>query len=349
MFNAGINIDIGIDLGTCSTIIYASNKGVVLEEPSVVATDAVSGEVVAAGTDALVMLGRTHNGLNVIYPLEHGVISDFNLTEKMIRLFLTKAMGAKLFKPTVVVCLPGNVTHIEQRAVIDAIMFAGAKRVFPIEESVAAAIGAGMDISIPHGCMVVDVGGGTTDIAVISLSGISVSESVKKAGISFDEDIIKYVRSKFKILIGRRMAEQIKLTVGCVFPLENNLTMEAKGRNLRTGLPQKFTITSFHVLEAVSDTAADILSSVQRVLEKTPPELIGDVLTDGIILTGGGCLIRGMAEMLQKGTGVNVKVSDNAQKCVSIGTGESLKYINLLSDSVYSYRTLIAPSNVYRI
>ena len=338
------NIDIGIDLGTCTTIIYSSMRGILLDEPSVVAIDTVTNEVIAAGSEALVMLGRTHRGLNVVYPLDRGVISDFSLTEKMLQMFLNKALGNKILKLRVVVCMPSNVTDIEQRAVIDAIMSSGAKRVVPIEESVAAAIGAGIDISLPHGNMVIDIGGGTTDIAIISLNGIAVSDSIKVAGSSFDNDIIKYIRQKFNVLIGRNMAEIIKMTIGCVYPLPEALSMEAKGRNLRTGLPQKFTITSSHVLEAVSDSAAEILTSVQHVLEKTPPELIGDVLNDGIILTGGGCLIKGMSQMIKQGTGVDVILDDNARKCVSIGTGESLKYINYLSESIYSYRTLLGAS-----
>ncbi len=331
-------VDIGIDLGTSTTLFYLNGKGVVLQEPSVVAVDTRTGKLIAAGKDAYQMLGRTHRGIKAAFPLSEGVISDFDLTAQMITEFLKKVCGNRIVKPRVVVCMPSSVTEVERRALEDAIVSAGARKVCPIEEPVAAAIGAGIDIAAPHGCMVVDIGGGTTDVAVISLNGISVTESIKTAGNDFDEAIIRYLRRRYSILIGGRMAEKLKMSVGCVWPPEEKRTDTAKGRNLLTGLPQSITVSTDDMLEALEEPAQMILSAIQRVLETTPPELIGDIFTDGIVLTGGGGLIDGLDKLITSKTGVACRIPEDAVSCVARGTGMSVKYIDVLSNQDYRMR-----------
>jgi len=320
--------DIGIDLGSSYIRIYISGSGIVLREASVITVDTYTDEITAVGQQAYEMLGKTSERFNVVYPMKGGVISDYLLTEQMITYFVKKVCGTMVFMPRVVVCIPGQVTEVEKRAVLDAIRAAGARKVCLIEEPVAAAIGAGVDISSPHGCMVVDIGGGTTDMAVLSLSGISISDSLKVAGKSFDDAIVKYIRRKYSIHIGDRTAEKVKKTIGCLYPFDEPKTYRVKGRNALTGLPQWVDVSSDEMLEAMLEPAKMIVSTVQNMLEETPPELATDVYTDGIFLTGGCAQIYGFDKLISKKTRLDVYVAENPQDCVVLGTGKALKYID---------------------
>ena len=325
------NRDVGIDLGTSSVLILL-RKGVVLSEPSVVALDKESGRLLKVGTDAQKMLGRTPGNIVAIRPLREGVISDYDMTERMIKEFLRKISGFRLSKPRIVMCVPSGITEVEERAVIDAGKQAGARRVYLIEEPVAAAIGAGIDISKPEGNMVVDVGGGTSDIAVISLGGIVESTSIKIAGDQFDEAIIKYIRRKHNVLIGERTAEELKISIGCVHPRDEEIQAEVKGRDLMTGLPRVFTVSSSEMLEAFDEVTTRIVEAVHYVLERTPPELVADISTNGIVMTGGGSLIWGFDKLLETKTGIETHIAEDAASCVAIGTGKSLEWINDMQD-----------------
>ena len=285
--------DSGIDLGTASVLVYVKDKGIVIREPSVVAIDKNNGRVMKVGIEAQEMIGRTPGSIVAIKPLKDGVISDYESTEKMLKYFIGKVNMSKLFKPRVIVCVPSGVTEVEQRAVIDATMHAGARSVHIIEEPIAAAIGAGIDIAKPYGSMIVDIGGGTTDIAVISLGGIVTSESIKVAGDKFDEALIKYLRKKYNIAIGDRTAEEIKKQVGSVYFRDETISCTVKGRSLVSGLPQTITISSEETFEAFEEPVSRICEAIHTVMENTPPELIGDISTRGITLTGGGSLICG--------------------------------------------------------
>ena len=324
--------DIGIDLGTATVLVYLKGKGIVLNEPSVVAVDRVTGKLVAVGTEAQETLGRTPGNIVAIRPLREGVISDYEMTECMIKEFIRKVQGFRLFKPNVVICVPSIITEVEERAVIDAGTQAGAKRVFLIEEPVAAAIGAGIDITKPNGNLVVDVGGGTTDIAVISLGGVVESTSIKIAGDKFDEAIIKYIRRKHNALIGERTAEQIKKNIGCVYPRSEEEIMEVKGRCLMTGLPRTFTVSSTEVLEALEEVSSAIVEAIHSVLERTPPELTGDISSNGIVMTGGGSLICGFDKLVASKTGIPTRVADEAVSCVAYGTGNCLENLSRMQD-----------------
>ena len=324
--------DIGIDLGTATVLVYVKGKGIVLNEPSVVAVNKVAGKLVAVGTEARETLGRTPDNIIAIRPLREGVISDYEMTELMIKEFIRKVQGFRLFKPNVVICVPSIITEVEERAVIDAGTQAGAKRVFLIEEPVAAAIGAGLDISRPNGNLVADIGGGTTDIAVISLGGIVESTSIKIAGDKFDEAIIKYVRRKHNALIGERTAEQVKKTIGCVYPRTEEEIMEVKGRCLMTGLPRTFTLSSSEILEALEEVSSAIVEAIHSVLERTPPELTGDISSNGIVMTGGGSLIWGFDKLVASKTGIPTRVADEAVSCVAYGTGNCLENLASMQD-----------------
>ena len=324
--------DIGIDLGTATVLVYLKGKGIVLNEPSVVAVDRVTGKLIAVGSEAQETLGRTPGNIVAIRPLREGVISDYEMTECMIKEFIRKVQGFRLFKPNVVICVPSIITEVEERAVIDAGTQAGAKRVFLIEEPVAAAIGAGIDITKPNGNLVVDVGGGTTDIAVISLGGVVESTSIKIAGDKFDEAIIKYVRRKHNALIGERTAEQVKKTIGCVYPRTEEEIMEVKGRCLMTGLPRTFTVSSTEVLEALEEVSSAIVEAIHSVLERTPPELTGDISSNGIVMTGGGSLICGFDKLVASKTGIPTRVADEAVSCVAYGTGNCLENLSRMQD-----------------
>lgn len=323
--------DIGIDLGTASVIIHVRGKGIVLREPSVVAIDRTSGKILKVGVEAQEMLGRTPGNIIAIRPLRDGVISDYETTERMLKYFIKKVNGRTLFKPNVIVCVPSRINEVEERAVRDAAINAGARSVELIEEPMAAAIGAGIDIMRPRGAMVIDIGGGTADVAVLSLGDVVVSESVKSAGDKFDDSIVRYVRKRFNVLIGERTAEDIKIKISCLSPRPEKLSLTVKGRCISTGLPREFTINSDDTIEALSDTANQILEAVHDVLSRTPPELIGDISTDGIVITGGGGLIYGFDRLIAAKMGISVYVAEDAVSCVAKGTGGALDYIADLS------------------
>lgn len=320
--------DIGIDLGTASILVYVKGKGVVLKEPSVVAFDRDTNKIEAIGEEAREMLGRTPGNIVAVRPLRQGVISDYTVTEKMMRYFIRKAVGRKGFrKPLISVCVPSGVTEVEKKAVEDATFQAGARDVKIIEEPIAAAIGAGIDISKACGNMIVDIGGGTTDIAIISLGGTVVSTSIKIAGDDFDEAIVRYMRKKHNLLIGERTAEDIKIQVGTCYPLSEPMTMDIRGRNLVTGLPKTVTVNSEETEEALKESTMQIVEAVHSVLEKTPPELAADVADRGIVLTGGGSLLRGLEELLESHTGINTMTADDPMTCVAIGTGKYVEFL----------------------
>lgn len=330
----GFSPDIGIDLGTASVLVYVKGKGIVLQEPSVVAIDTSTNKVLAVGEEAQKMLGRTPGNIVAIRPLKDGVISDYDVTEKMLKHFIEKVTGGvglfKFFKPQIIVCVPSGVTEVEKRAVIDATMEAGAREVYLIEEPIAAAIGAGIEISQPNGSMVVDIGGGTSDVAVISLGGIVVSTSIKIAGDKFDEAIVKHMRKKHSILIGERTAEQIKMEIGSAYPRDKEIFMEVRGRNLVSGLPETIKVSSEETLEALRESVAQIADAVHYVLEKTPPELSADISDKGILMTGGGSLLWGLDKLIAKRTGIKVYIAEEAISCVAKGTGEALNSIKVL-------------------
>ncbi|MCF2554861.1 rod shape-determining protein [Faecalicatena contorta] len=322
-------VDIGIDLGTASILVYVKGKGVILKEPSVVAFDRDTNEVKAIGEEARLMLGRTPGNIVAIRPLRQGVISDYTVTEKMIKYFVQKALGKRTFKkPRISICVPSGVTEVESKAVEEAAYAAGAREVRLIEEPVAAAIGAGIDISRPCGNMIVDIGGGTSDIAVISLGGTVVNTSLKLAGDDFDEAIVRYVRKKHNLLIGERTAEDIKIKIGTTYPLVENEVMEVRGRNIVTGLPKTVTVTSAETEEALREPAGQIVEAVISVLERTPPELSADILDRGIVLTGGGSMLRGLEELIEERTGINTMTADEPMQVVAIGTGQ---FVELMS------------------
>lgn len=325
--------DIGIDLGTASVLVYIKGKGVVLNEPSVVAIDKNTGRLLKVGAEAQAMLGRTPGNIVAIRPLRDGVISDYDMTERMLKEFIRKVIGGfHLFPPRIMVCVPSGITEVEERAVIDAGRQAGARRVYLIEEPVAAAIGAGIDITKPDGHMVVDIGGGTSDIAVISLSGVVESASIKVAGDQFNESIVKYMRRKHNILIGERTAEQMKMEIGCVYPKEEEATIEIKGRCLMTGLPKTITVNSTEMMEAFEEPVERILEAVHNVLERTPPELVADISNNGIVMTGGGSLVDGFDKLITARTGIHTVVAEDAISCVAEGTGKSLDSLGDMQD-----------------
>ena len=321
-------VDIGIDLGTASVLVYVKGKGVVLKEPSVVAYDRETNEVKAIGEEARLMLGRTPGNIIAVRPLRHGVISDYTITEKMIKYFILKALGRRTFKkPRICICVPSGVTEVEKKAVEEATFAAGAREVHLIEEPVAAAIGAGIDISKACGNMIVDVGGGTSDIAVISLGGTVVNTSIKIAADDFDEAIVRYMRKKHNLLIGDRTAEEIKIKIGTTYPLAEIEKLEVKGRNLVTGLPKTVLVTSSETEEALKEISGQIVEAVISVLEQTPPELSADVLDRGILLTGGGSMLRGLEELIEEKTGIHTITAEDPLKVVAVGTGQYAEYI----------------------
>ena len=327
-----IGKDIGIDLGTASVLVYIKGKGVVLREPSVVAMDKNTGKLLSVGAEAEAMLGRTPGNIVAMRPLRDGVISDYDMTERMLKEFIKKTTTFSLFKPRLLICVPSGITEVEERAVVDAGIQAGARRAYLIEEPVAAAIGAGIDITKPDGHMIVDIGGGTADIAVISLGGVVESASIKTAGDKFDEAVVKYVRRKHNVLIGDRTAEEMKKTIGCVFPRPEEVTMEVKGRCLLTGLPRVFSVTSNEMIEAFEEVTGRILEAIHAVLERTPPELVADISTNGIVMTGGGSLVWGFDKLVESNTGIETHVADDAISCVAYGTGKSLDSLDQMQD-----------------
>lgn len=324
--------DIGIDLGTASILVYVKGKGVVLKEPSVVAFDRDTNRIKAIGEEARLMLGRTPGNIVAVRPLRQGVISDYTVTEKMLKYFIQKAVGKQRFrKPLISICVPSQVTEVERKAVEDAAFQAGARDVKIIEEPIAAAIGAGIDIARPCGNMIVDIGGGTSDIAVISLGGTVVSASIKIAGDDFDDAIVRYMRKKHNLLIGERTAEDIKIRIGSAYPRPESVTVDVRGRNLVTGLPKTITVTSEETEEALKDTTSQIVEAVHSVLEKTPPELAADIADRGIVLTGGGSLMYGLEELIESKTGITTMTAEDPMTAVAIGTG---RYVEFLSGEV---------------
>lgn len=322
--------DIGIDLGTATVIAYVKGKGIVLREPSVVAVDSNTNDVLAVGREARRMLGRTPGNIVATRPLREGVISNYTVTERMLKYFISRVCGRFVFAPRIMICIPSQVTEVEKKAVIDAATQAGARKVYLIEEPIAAAIGAGIDISKPCGNMVVDIGGGTTDIAVISLGGSVVSTSLKVAGDKFDEYIVKYIKKKHNIMIGERTAEDLKINIGCVYPKIQDTEMDIRGRDLIDGLPKTVTVYSSEMLEALIEPALMIVDAVHSVLERTPPELAADISDKGIYMTGGGCLVDGLDKLLQEKTGINVMIAQDAISCVALGTGKALDTLDSL-------------------
>ncbi len=326
--------DIGIDLGTANTLVHVRGKGIVLREPSVIALDVRTDEVKAVGTAAKEMIGRTPGSIEAIRPLKGGVIADFDVTASMLQHFIRAVSGSGFWsRPRVMVCVPSGVTEVEWRSVHEATLKAGAKEAKVIEEPMAAAIGAGLPIDEPIGSMVVDIGGGTTEVAVISLNGIVTAKSVRIAGDAFDDAIVSYIKKKYNLLIGERTAEDIKIKIGSAFPVEDIGSMDIKGRNLLDGLPKNITITAVEVREALSEPLAAVLETVRSTLEVTPPELASDIIDSGMMLTGGGALLRGIDKFINMDTGIPVHIAEHPLDCVAEGAGKALEYYEHISDT----------------
>jgi rod shape-determining protein MreB and related proteins len=323
--------DLAIDLGTANTLVYAKNKGIVVREPSIVAVNKINNNVEAVGKEAKEMLGRTPGNIVAIRPMKDGVIADFEVTEKMIKYCIEKAHGRRfLVKPRIVISVPSEITQVEKRAVKDSALRAGATEVYLIEQAMAAAIGAGLPITDPTGNMIVDIGGGTTDVAVISLAGIVYSRSVRVAGNEMDDAIIQYIKRKYNLLIGERTAEQIKMEIGSAFPLDEEMTMEIKGRDLVEGVPKTLVVSDEEIREALSETVATIVEAVRVALERTPPELSADIMDKGIIIAGGGSMLKNLDKRLREETGLPVTLAEDPLACVALGTGQMLTDFNLL-------------------
>ena len=326
--------DLGIDLGTSNVLIYVDGSGVLIREPSVVAVDKNTGRILQVGAAARNMLGRTPGNVVAMHPLKDGVISDHEMTVKMLQHLFRVSSKSKLFtpKPRVVICVPSGVTEVEERTVINAAIEAGARRVYLIEEPLAAGMGAGLDISGPTGHMIVDIGGGTTDIAVLTMNGVAVSSSIKMAGIAMDDAIVKHVRRKHGVIIGATTAEDVKMQIGCVFPRDDDASMVVKGRDAKTGMPRELTLTASELYEALRRPARIIADEVLSVLEDASPELVSDIAQNGITLTGGGSQIWGMTQLLADRTGIVCTVADDPESCVVYGCGKSLAWINHMTD-----------------
>lgn len=325
-------MDIGIDLGTANVMISMGNKGIVLNEPSVVAFSQKTEEVIAVGEEAFRMIGRVPDYITVVRPLSDGVISDHKMTEKMITFFIEKVTGKQLFMPNIIMCIPSSITDVESRAVVEAAKIAGARQVYLIEEPVAAIMGAGVDISSPDGNMVVDIGGGTTDIAVISMNGVVAKSSVKIAGNKLDKAIVKYVSNRYKVLIGEKTAENAKMAAADVYAPDGSRKMVAKGRHLVRGLPEKVELTDYDIYEAIIDSVREIIAAVKEVMEKTPPELAGDIFKNGLYLTGGGAMLYGLDKLMTSALGVKCIVADDPISCVARGTATAFKNLDKLLD-----------------
>ncbi len=331
----GMSMDIGVDLGTANVLVYIKGRGIVLREPSVVAIDRDTNRILAIGEEARRMLGRTPGNIVAIRPLREGVIADYDTTESMLRHFIQKVAGRSMFfKPRIMVCIPSGVTTVEKRAVLEAAMQAGARKTYLIEEPLAAALGAGLIISEPCGSMVVDIGGGTTDVAVLSLGGIVVSESLRVGGDKFDEAMVRYIKKEYNIMIGERTAEEIKVNVGTAFPSGRNESMEIRGRDLVSGLPKTMRIGSTETREALAEPISLIVECVKTVLEKTPPELAADIVDRGIVMTGGGSLLHGLDRLISQETGIPTYLAEDPLSCVALGTGKALESLEAIQDSL---------------
>ncbi|MBD5139126.1 MAG: rod shape-determining protein [Oscillospiraceae bacterium] len=325
--------EIGIDLGTANTLVYMRGKGIIIREPSVVAVDTRTDRAKYVGQEAKDVIGRTPGSIIAVRPLKDGVIADFEITTTMLQEFIKKALKGSMFaKAHVVICIPSGVTAVERRAVKEAAENAGAKKVNIIEEPMAAAIGAGLPVSEPQGSMIVDIGGGTSEVAVISLGGIVTSRSVRVAGDAFDTAIINYIKKKYNLLIGERTAENVKIAIGSAFPMEQESDMEIKGRNLLNGLPENINVTSAEIREALAESLSHVIEAIKVTLEKTPPELAADIIDQGITLAGGGALIRGLDKLINKETGMPVNVAETPLDCVADGTGKVLEDIERLRE-----------------
>jgi rod shape-determining protein MreB len=334
----GMSMDVGVDLGTANVLVYIKGKGIVLREPSVVAIDRDNNRILAIGEEARRMIGRTPGNIIAIRPLREGVIADYDTTASMLRHFIQKVAGKSMFfKPRIMICIPSGVTTVEKRAVLEAAMQAGARKAYLIEEPLAAALGAGVVISDPCGSMVVDIGGGTTDVAVLSLGGIVVSESLRIGGDKFDEALVRYVKKEYNILIGERTAEEIKVKIGTAFYGGREETLEIRGRDLLSGLPKTMRITSSETREALAEPVSLIVQRVKSVLENTPPELSSDIMEHGIVMTGGGSLLDGLDRLIQEESGIPTYLADDPLSCVALGTGKALDSLDSIEDS---YTTL---------
>lgn len=326
--------DIAIDLGTATTQVFVQGKGIALREPTVMAVDKNSGKLLKIGSDAQKMLGRTPGNIVAIHPISAGVISDFDMTERLLAELIKRVTSFNLFKPRIIICVPSSITGVEERAIIDATIEAGARKVYLLETAVAAALGAGMDISRPDGHMVIDIGGGTTEVAVVSLGGIVECESIKFAGAAFDEAIVRYVRKKHNVLIGTRTAEELKQHIGCVYPRQEISFEEVKGRCLMTGLPRSVTLSSTDMIEALEEPTERILEAIHMVLERTPPELAADISENGIVMSGGGSLTWGFDKLVAARTGINTVLVDDAVSCAAYGAGKMLPGLNDMQDGM---------------
>jgi rod shape-determining protein MreB and related proteins len=332
-----LRCDLGIDLGTANTLVFSQRGGVIVQEPSVVALDSQKNMILAVGDEAKRMIGRTPGNVVAVRPLRDGVIADFEITETMLKYFIKKALPKHtLLKPRIIVGIPSGITGVEKRAVLDATYCAGAKEAYLIEEPMAAAIGACLPVSEPTGSMIVDIGGGTTEVAVISLGGIVVAKSIRVAGDEMDEAIISHCRENYRLLIGERTAEEIKIRLGCAFKFEEEKTMEVRGRDLVSGLPKTFTLTMSEIREALSDPVRIIVDGIRTTLERTPPELSSDIMDTGIMLAGGGALLYGLDKHIQFETNINVSIAKNPLECVALGTGQALNEIEILKKVLIS-------------
>ncbi|MDR2780394.1 MAG: rod shape-determining protein, partial [Synergistaceae bacterium] len=327
--------DIGIDLGTATVLIFIKDKGVVLQEPSVVAMDQNSGKILAVGDDAKLMIGKTPGNVVAVRPLKDGVIADYSMTEIMLRLFIKKVTKGieRIMRHRVMIGVPSGATDVERRAVLEAALEVGAKEAYLIEEPMSAAIGAGLEIAEPRGNLVVDIGGGTTDIAVISLGGIVVSKSLRVGGDKFDEAIMRYTRRQFNLAIGEQTAEDLKVKIGTCFAVDDDLSMNIRGRDLIQGLPRQMTMTSTDVMKAIEESINTIIGGIREVLELTPPELAADIIERGIILTGGGALLRGLPELVTRQTEIETIVAESPMECVVLGTGKTLQLLDKFRES----------------
>ena len=333
--------DMGIDLGTANTLVYVRGRGIVIQEPSVVAVQAETKQVLAVGEEAKRMIGRTPGNIIAVRPMKDGVIADFEITQAMLRHFIGKALrGRSLVRPRVVICLPSGVTEVEKRAVVDATEQAGARKAYPIEEPMAAAIGAGLPVHEPTGNMIVDIGGGTTEVAIISLGGIVTHRSIRIAGDEMDEAIVNYVKRNYNLLIGERTAEEVKIAVGSAYPMDDEGSVEIRGRDLVTGLPKTIEVTAAEIREALSETVAAIVDAIKVTLERTPPELASDIMDRGIVMTGGGSLLRGLDRRVAEETGMPVHIAEDPLLSVALGAGKYLDVIDNVQRSLATSRRL---------